>query len=154
MMKISPETVLRLISFWPPYLASGISVASYDLAKGEVVSKLRSLPINRNYFGTHFGGNLFSMCDPFHVFILSHHLGKGYYIWDKKTSIDFIKATALPVFAHCLVPPEKIQEIAALAAHGEKVEPEFEFVITTKDQEVIARVVKTLYVRKKNKARP
>ena len=30
---------------------------------------------NRNYVGTHFGGSLYSMCDPFYMLMLINILG-------------------------------------------------------------------------------
>ena len=53
---------------------------------------------NTNYVGSHFGGSLYSMCDPFYMFILLHHL-KGHVIWDKgrvlnlKGRIGTVRAT-------------------------------------------------------------
>ena len=38
---------------------------------------------NTNYVGSHFGGSLYSMTDPFYMFIPSEHLKKDHIIWDK-----------------------------------------------------------------------
>jgi len=38
---------------------------------------------NRNYVGTHFGGSLYSMCDPFFMVMLMENLGPDYIVWDK-----------------------------------------------------------------------
>ncbi len=148
-MPLSPQTVLRFLTWWPPYLAAGISVRSIDLDRGEVVTQLKLRPYNRNYFGTHFGGSLFAMCDPFFVFILAHFLGKGYYIWDLESKIEFRKATAEPVFATFRLTPERAKEIAEEAASGQKVTPVFQCDIVTASGTVVAHVEKVLYVKKK-----
>ena len=79
---MKPTTVMKYFKYWPPFLACGISVKSFDLDAGFVVSQMKLSSWNSNAFGTMFGGALFSMSDPFYVFILAHRLGKDYYIWD------------------------------------------------------------------------
>lgn len=153
-MRASPKTIIRLISFWPPFLACGISVKAYDLDAGWLISRLKTRFWNANAFGTHFGGSLFAMCDPFYIFLTSHRLGKTYYVWDTKTEIAFVKATREPVEARFEVTDEKLAEIVELAKGGDKVLPSFTTVITQPNGEVVAEVRKTIYVRLKPKHRP
>jgi hypothetical protein len=56
----------RGINLYPPYLGAGVRITriSDDFRDVEVEMPLRFY--NRNYFGTHFGGSLYSMCDPFY----------------------------------------------------------------------------------------
>ena len=79
----------RIMNWWPPFLFSGISVArvSEDFREVDVRLKLHSW--NCNTHRTHFGGNLFSMTDPFYALMLAKILGRGYVVWDKAASIDF-----------------------------------------------------------------
>ena len=63
--------------------------ANDDFTKIEAQMKMRWY--NRNLVGTHFGGSLYSMCDPFYMFILMENLGKGYIVWDKAATIRFKK---------------------------------------------------------------
>lgn len=44
---------------------------------------------NKNYVGTHFGGSIYSMTDPFYMLMLLNLLGKGYIVWDKSASIRY-----------------------------------------------------------------
>jgi hypothetical protein len=76
----------RLLNLWPPYLAAGIKVnyIAEDLKKVSVSMPLKFR--NKNYAGTHFGGSLYSMVDPFYMLIKI--LGKNYIIWDKSATID------------------------------------------------------------------
>ena len=46
---------------------------------------------NRNYVGTHYGGSLYSMADPFYMLMLMENLGRDYIVWDKAASIRFRK---------------------------------------------------------------
>ena len=39
----------------------------------------------------HFGGTLYSMCDPFYMFILLEKLKKDHIIWDRAATVEFVK---------------------------------------------------------------
>lgn len=148
-MKLKPETVVKYFGLWPPFLAAGISVKDFDLDKGYVVSQMKISPWNANAFGTMYGGSLYSMCDPFYVFILAHKLGRDYYIWDIESNIKFLKATKQPVSARFEVTEDQIEEIKRVAITGEKVTPLFETTIQDSSGKVVATVKKTLYVKAK-----
>jgi hypothetical protein len=141
--------LMRLINIYPPYLGAGVRVLR---GKGDAYTLRVRLGLhfwNRNLFGTQFGGSLYSMCDPFFVFLLLRHLGPGYLVWDKAASIEFLKPGRGPVEAAIHVPPERIEEIRQRADLGEKVEPVFTADIIGCEGEVVARVQKRLWVRKK-----
>jgi acyl-coenzyme A thioesterase PaaI-like protein len=108
---------------------------------------------NKNLFGTQFGGSLYSMCDPHFVFILMKNLGPRYVVWDKAAQIEFLRPGRGRVTATFVVPPEKIAEIREAADRGEKVEPVLAADIVGDDGEVVARVTKRLWVRKKDASR-
>lgn len=138
--------VLRMLSLWPPYLGAGIRVrASPDLRTFEVRMKLR--PWNRNFVNTHYGGSLYSMCDPFFMLILIDALGRGYVVWDKAATIRFRRPGKGTVRATFHIPEERVQEIRAATDRGEKVEPVFTVEILDEQGEVVAEVEKLLYVR-------
>jgi hypothetical protein len=65
----------------------GIRAKSFreDFTQFEV--ELRARWYNRILFGTHFGGSLYAMCDPFFVFIITMNLGDKYIVWDKSATI-------------------------------------------------------------------
>ncbi len=147
-MRLSPRTVLRVISYWPPYLASGIKVVEVADDLSRVTVSLRVRPWNKNYFGTHFGGSLYSMCDPFFVFLLVQQLGSDHIVWDKAAEIEFVKAVSEPVFATFVIEPTRVDEIRRAALERFSVEPELATQIVTARGEVVAKVRKTLYVRR------
>lgn len=149
-MRLSPRTVLRIISYWPPYLASGIRVVEVADDTSSVTVSLKARPWNRNYYGTHFGGSLYSMCDPFFVFLLAQQLGEDHVVWDKAAEIEFVKAVSEPVFATFSVDPTHIGEIRQTAREQFSVEPKLAADIVTAAGSVVARVRKTLYVRRKD----
>jgi hypothetical protein len=148
-MMIKPW-VLKLINFWPPFLGSGIRVKkiSPDLTSVDVEMKMRFW--NKNYVGSHYGGSLFSMTDPFLMLMLINNLGRDYIVWDKVASIRFKKPGKGTVRAHFQITPEEIESIRLQADQGAKVEPVFQVLVLDESGAVVAEVKKTLYVRRKN----
>ncbi len=89
------------------------------------------------------------MCNPWFMLIMMQHLGRDYVVWDKTASIQFVKPGKGTVFATFHIPPETIQGIRAGADAGEKIEPVFSVDVVDEKGEVVAKVEKRLYVRKK-----
>ena len=85
------KRLLKRLRLWPPFLGAGIHVTRVadDFLTIEV--ELRMKFFNRNYVGTHFGGSLYSMCDPWFMVMLIEHLGPDYIVWDKAATIRFKK---------------------------------------------------------------
>jgi Domain of unknown function (DUF4442) len=150
---MTAEKLKRRIRFYPPYLGAGVRVThiSDDFRSATVEMPLRFY--NKNYVGTHFGGSLYSMCDPFYMLMLINILGPDYIVWDKAATIRFKKPGKGLVTAMFNIPEEQIAQIRAAADSQGKVEPQFQ--VTVKDQEgsVVAEIDKLLYVRKKSAAR-
>jgi acyl-coenzyme A thioesterase PaaI-like protein len=139
----------RIISVYPPYLGAGVRFLRRESDAHTLKVELRLRPWNRNLFGTHFGGSLYSMCDPWFVFLLVRHLGPGYVVWDKAAAIEFLRPGRGRVTATFRVPPEKVDEIRHAADRDGKTEPVLTVDVVSDDGEVVARVTKRLWVRKK-----
>ncbi len=139
------------LTWFPPYWGSGIRVAEVTPGFERVVVEMRSTRINLNAFGTHFGGSIYAMCDPFHCLMLVARLGSAYVIWDQAARIDFIKPGRGTLRAVFEWNEQQIQAIAEQAQGGQKVLPEREVLITDETGDIVARVHKTLYVRLKKK---
>ena len=143
------NTIRRIMNFWPPFLASGITVTrlAEDFREAEVV--LKQHWYNANYVGVHFGGSLFAMTDACYMVMLINVMGKGYYVWDRSAKIDYLKPGRGTVTARFRIADAALADILQKTAGGEKYFPEFTVEITDAQGEVVARVLKTLYVRKK-----
>ena len=89
------------------------------------------------------------MCDPFFMLILLEHMGRDYIVWDKAASIQFLKPGRGTVIATFHISPEQIAELRAQADREGKIEPLFNVDVTDEQGEVVAKVEKRLYVRKK-----
>jgi acyl-coenzyme A thioesterase PaaI-like protein len=141
--------LIRRVNLYPPYLGMGVRVKSFrdDFTRFEV--ELRARWYNRNLFGTHFGGSLYSMCDPFFVFIITMNFGSGYIVWDKSAAIEFLKpakGTILGVFG---ISKDRLDEIRNEVDTLGKNTYHFEADLVDEAGQVVARVSKEVYVRSK-----
>ena len=150
---MKPQHLRLGMNLWPPFLGAGIRVRHIAEDWSEVIVDLRHGLMNRNYVGTHYGGSLFSMTDPFYALMLMHLLGERYLVWDQAASIEFVAPGRGTVTARFALSPQRVDEIRAQAASGEKVLPKFEVEVRGSDNALIARVRKTLYVRLKPRFR-
>lgn len=143
----------RFINLWPPYLFSGIRATYISPDYREADVELRQHWYNRNYVGTHFGGSLFAMTDAWYMVMLIQVLGRDYYVWDKSAAIEYISPGKGTVRAQFRLTEESLQNIHEHTADGEKYFPVFTIDIVNAENQLIARVTRTLYVRKKKLSR-
>ena len=139
-----------LINLYPPYWGTGITVRSISPDYREICVQMKMRWYNRNYVKTHFGGSLYAMTDPFFMLMLIHILGKEFVVWDKRAHIDFIKPERGTVTARFFIQEEQIEKIINITSGGQKYFPEFSVDIENEGGEKVARVVKTLYIKRKN----
>jgi acyl-coenzyme A thioesterase PaaI-like protein len=140
---------LLLLNAYVPYVGAGVRIrrVAPDATWFEVEMRLR--PWNQNYFGTHFGGSLYAMCDPFYALILTENLGPNYTVWDKEASIAFKRPGRGVVRARFEVSPERIKEIRGLVDDQGKAVVSFHADVVGEDRAVVATVEKHLSIRRK-----
>jgi len=143
----------RGMNLWPPFLFTGIHVTEVSDDYRHVRVELRMRPWNRNYVGTHFGGSLFAMTDPFWMLTVMHNLGRDYYVWDRAGAIEFIKPGRRTVTAEFHRDEALLDTLRAATAGGEKYLHWFSNDIVDAQGEVVARVRKQVYLRLKPDAR-
>ncbi len=141
--------LIRKINLYPPYLGAGIRVRSYrdDFTRFEV--ELRARWYNRNLFGTHFGGSLYAMSDPFFVFIITMNLGKDYIVWDKAAAIEFLKPAKGTILGVFEISGERLEAIRVDVDDLGKNTYHFEADLLDEAGLTVARVRKEVYVRSK-----
>src|SRR5262249_23975379 len=144
----------HVANVWGPFLLSGIRVTRVAEDMRSVDVRMAMRPWNRNYVGTHFGGSLFAMADPWFMVLLIELLGPGYLVWDKTGTIRFRKPGRGTVQARFEIPPERREEIRRAGAAGGKVEPVFVARITDAAGETVAEVEKLVSVRKRTPPQP
>ena len=139
----------RMFNLWPPFRGMGIRVRELSPEFTHAVVELRMKLLNRNYVGTHFGGSLFAMADPWFMILMMKRLGDGYVVWDKAGSVRFIKPARGTVTARFEMPEHKVEEARARTANGGKFEPVFSADIVDASGATVASVEKTLHIRRK-----
>jgi acyl-coenzyme A thioesterase PaaI-like protein len=148
-VKLGAGSLRLLMNLWPPFIGAGIHVERITADYLEAVVRMRMGLLNRNYMGTHFGGSLYAMTDPFFALLVMNRLGRKYVVWDKSSSIDYKLPGRGTVRATFRITPEQVEEIRQATAGGGKYEPTFSVDVVNRQGEVVATVEKTIYVRLK-----
>lgn len=146
----SPAHLRRLVNLWPPFLGAGIRIRHIapDMKAVDVEMKLRFW--NANYVGTHFGGSLFAMTDPFYMLMLMANLGSDYIVWDKASSIRYRRPGKGTVRAEFRLNDAQLDDIREKLKTLPKYEPVFSAEVKDLQGTVIAEIEKVLHVRKKD----
>lgn len=147
----NPAVLRHGMNVWPPFAAAGIRVEDVSQDWRYVRVALRKGILNRNYVGTHFGGSLFAMTDPFWMIMVLRNIGRDYVVWDKAGEIEFVSPGRSTVRAEFRLTEDHLTELRDAAADGAKVLRWFETDVVAPDGAVVARVRKQLYVRRKQK---
>lgn len=144
-------TFLKLLSRFSffPYTGAGIRVSklSPNFMEFETTMKLRCY--NKNPAGTHFGGSLYSMTDPLCVILLGAQIGETHYVWDKFAYIEFVKPSKSEVRANFKLSSTEVETIIKETRDGKPHYYTFYINVVDSDNEVVAKVKKEVYVRKK-----
>lgn len=148
-MNVTPKFFKRLVNIYPPYLGAGVKVEYVREDWKELHVSMTLRWYNRNAVGTHFGGSLYSMIDPHLMLLLIQLLGRDYLVWDKSANIEFIKASKKKVTSVIKISDNEIEEIIRHTENGEKYFSRFFIEIRDAGNDLVARVEKVIYVRKK-----
>lgn len=138
-----------LMNLWPPFLFAGIHVMEISEDFRRVRVQLRLRWYNRNWVGTHFGGSLFAMTDPWWVLMVMRNIGNGHLIWDKAGEIEFVKPGRGIVSGEFVLDPSVLDEIRIATETGQKYLRWFDMEIRDSEGDLVARVRKQLYARRK-----
>jgi acyl-coenzyme A thioesterase PaaI-like protein len=139
------------MNLWPPFLFAGIRVVELSDDYRYARVRLRMHRWNRNYVGTHFGGSLFAMTDPFWMLLVLHHVGRDHLVWDQAGEIEFVKPGRGTVHAEFRLTDEHLDEVRSLAADGGRALVWFATDVVDEHGEVVARTRKRVYARRKKR---
>lgn len=137
-----------MINTWPPFVAQRVSVTGIGEDWSWVEVTMEQTPENANFFGTAWGGTLFSMLDPFLPILIERQLGGGYAVWDRKAEIDFVRPGTSAISSRVDVPADVIDEIRAATAGGDKLLRWFEMPLRDESGQVVAIQRRQIYVRR------
>jgi len=140
----------RGMNLWPPLLFAGIRIRHIGDDFRVVDVELRERFYNRNYVGCHFGGSLFAMTDPFWMMMVMRNLDRSYTVWDKSATIDFLRPGRGTVRAEFRLTEADLDDIRAnTAVEDARYLKTFSVDILDRDAAAVARVTKTLHIRRK-----
>ena len=145
----TPRRLRLLLNLWPPFLFSGIRVRHVSADFRHVRVRMGKHLLTSNYFGTQFGGTMFAMTDPFWTILVAQNLGPGYTVWDRQAEIEFLAPGRTAVTAEFTLEKAVLDELCAAAAGGQKVLRWFDTDILDRRGDVVARVRKQVYVRRR-----
>ncbi|TGL44454.1 DUF4442 domain-containing protein [Leptospira perdikensis] len=140
-----------LYNFYPPYIGAGIRIKEIAPDFSYFRSEMNLRFYNKNYVGVHFGGSLYSMCDPFFMLILLERLGSDYIVWDKAGNMIFVKPGMGKVIAEFRISDSEIQRIKDEIEVKKKGDYQFTTDVKNEAGEVIAILEKTVYIRKRGR---
>jgi len=149
MNKFFKRHIRTLVNVWPPFLGAGIRVKRIQPDWKEIDVEMKLHRWNTNYVGTHYGGSLYSMADPFYMLMLIENLGRDYIVWDKSASIRFKKPGKGIVSAQFRVSDGEIEEIRQALAAEEKIDRVFAVEVKDESGAVVAEIQKQIHIRKK-----
>ena len=76
-------------------------------------------------------------------------LGRDFLVWDKYGTIDFVKPGTGRVRAEFRITDEVLEQIEAATADGDKYLPTFTVEVRDEQDETVAVVERTVYIRRK-----
>ena len=149
MKRPSPRTMVRWMWLWPPFLGAGIRVGEVADDFLTIRVEMRRTIFNHNAVGTHFGGSLYAMGDPWYMLMLMQALGPGYLVWDRSARIRYLKPGTGTVAGEFRITPDQVDDLRSRADAGETIEPIFFAEIKDETGLTVAAIEKHLYIRRK-----
>ena len=145
---------LKLMAFYPPYLGAGIRVDAVDPHLRSVSVSMALTRWNRNAVGVHFGGSLYSLCDPWFMLLLMARLGSGFTVWDKRAAIEFRTPGRGRVSATFAIDDACLLALKAELQRTGRAAPIFFVDVNSVDGTLVCRVEKLLTVRRTTPPKP
>lgn len=123
---MSPRWFRLLFNIYPFYLGAGIRVAEIARDWRRVRVRMPLRWFNRNYVGTHFGGSLYAMTDPFLMIMAIRNLGRDFVVWDKAAAIEFVSPGRGTVMAEFRLDEADLERMRQETAGGGRSLPWFD----------------------------
>lgn len=138
----------KLANLYPPFLGAGVRVSS-DPEFRRIRAEIKLRWWNRNYVGTHFGGSMYTMTDPFYMVMLVERLGRGYRVWLKEATIRFRKPGRGTIAAEFELSDEEVERIRAAADRDGRHEQPLRVEVRDEAGDVVAEIDQLLHVRRR-----
>lgn len=133
---------------WPPYRGAGVWVEHIAEDFKRVKVRLTLRWYNGNYHGTHFGGSLYAMIDPFFALMVGQNLGRDYVVWDKRAAIQYLLPVTGVVTASFSITQHDVNRIRESVDREGRHEETFAIEILDRSGQVVAIAEKTIHIRR------
>jgi hypothetical protein len=140
------------MNLWPPFLGAGIRVRRIQSDWKAIDVEMKLHRWNANYVGTHYGGSLYSMTDPFYMLMLIESLGPDYIVWDKAANIRFKRPGKGRVSASFRLSDPELEEIREALKTEDRIDREFTVDVTDESGAVVAAIEKQIHVWRRSAA--
>jgi acyl-coenzyme A thioesterase PaaI-like protein len=137
------------LNFFPAYRGTGARIDYIAADWREIRIHLPLSWRTRNYVGTIFGGSMFGAVDPIPMVMLIRILGPEFVVWDRASTIRYLRPGRTTLYSTILMPEDVTEEIKSDVASLRKIDREFELHLKDAEGVVHATCVKTLYIRQK-----
>lgn len=104
---------------------------------------------NKNYADSIFGGSLFSATDPIYMMQLIKILGDSYIIWDKYSSIHYIRPAKENAYSSFIFSKEEIDNIKSGIRKNGEIVWDKKLSITDKNGGIFCFLEKKIYIADK-----
>jgi hypothetical protein len=148
--KFNVRLLAFLWNFWFPFLGTGIRVLEIQPDFSMMYVKLAHRFWNINYLGYHYGGSIYSMCDPFYMVMWQRILGKECFVIDKAAKIEFLSPGKGDLFVRFELSKADIDEIRERLRIEKKFDWHRILSIEDNDGNKIAQVEKVLSLRRRH----
>lgn len=145
------KILMAAVNFYPPFVGCGVRIRR--AANGSFRTSMKLRWWNRNYVGTHFGGSLYLMTDPWLMLILMERLGSEYLVWDQSASIKFVTPGRTEVVANFEISEAEVEQVRREIEQEGVSRPRFIVEVKDRNGAVVAVVEKGLWAARKKKAR-
>ncbi len=89
------------------------------------------------------------MTDPIYPLMFMGILGNQYVVWDKAAEIEYLAPGKKRLVADFKLSQQQINDIVEATKSGEKIFPQFEILSKDTKGTEVAKIRRTLYIRKK-----
>jgi len=148
-IQLTPRLLKFIMNIYGPFLGAGIKVEHIRPDWSNISVSMDLHWYNRNAVGVHFGGSLYSMVDPHLMLMYIQLLGKDYIVWDKAASISFLRPGKGKVLADCIITEGDIRAAVVATENNQVYEPSHTIEIKDSQGDIVAKVRKDLYIRRK-----
>lgn len=147
---LGPKLLALLFNIMPFYRRTGGRVIYISKDENEVHIKLPFTWTTRNFVGTIYGGHIYSAVDGVYFTLFFRKLGKQYQMWDKSSSIRYIKPARTSLLAKVTIPAGEVESIHNELSHNSSIERSYIIQWQDTKGETVAVIEKTLYFGRKN----